>query len=40
MDSRDAVDAKNRAATYGAQTDVNPAEDCGFMYARDLANPD
>lgn len=41
MDSRDAVDAMNRAAAaHGGQADVNPAEDLGFMYSRDLADPD
>ncbi|MBO9664799.1 VOC family protein [Dokdonella sp.] len=41
MDSRDAVDAMNRAAAaHGRQADVNPPEDLGFMYSRDLADPD
>lgn len=41
LDSRDAVDAMNHAAaTHGGQADVNPAEDMGFMYTRDLADPD
>ena len=41
LDSRDAVDAMNRAAAaHGGQADVNPAEDMGFMYTRDLADPD
>ena len=41
MDSRDAVDAMNRAAaTHGGQADVNPVEDLGFMYTRDIADPD
>lgn len=41
MDSRDAVDAMNRAAAaHGGQADVNPAEDLGFMVSRDLADPD
>ena len=41
MDSRDAVDAMNRAATAnGGQADVNPVQDLGFMYSRDLADPD
>ena len=41
MGSRDAVDAMNRAAAgHGGQADVNPAEDHGFMYTRDLADPD
>lgn len=41
MDSRDAVDAMNLAAqSHGGQADVNPPEDHGFMYSRDLADPD
>lgn len=41
LDSRDAVDAMNlAAASHGGQADVNPAEDMGFMYTRDLADPD
>lgn len=41
LDSRDAVDAMNRAAAaHGGQADVNPVQDLGFMYARDLADPD
>lgn len=41
LDSRDAVDEMNRAAAaHGGQADVNPAEDLGFMYTRDLADPD
>lgn len=41
MDSRDAVDAMQlAAAAHGGQADVNPAEDHGFMYSRDLADPD
>lgn len=41
LESRDAVDAMNRAAAaHGGQADVNPAEDHGFMYTRDLADPD
>jgi uncharacterized protein len=41
LDSRDAVDAMNHAAAaHGGQADVNPAEDMGFMYTRDLADPD
>jgi uncharacterized protein len=41
LDSRDAVDAMNRtAAAYGGQADVNPVDDLGFMYTRDLADPD
>ncbi len=41
MESREAVDAMNTAAAaHGGQADVNPAEDMGFMYTRDLADPD
>lgn len=41
LESREAVDAMNRsAAAHGGQADVNPAEDLGFMYTRDLADPD
>jgi len=41
MDSRDAVDAMNQAAAaHGGQADVNPVQDMGFMYGRDLADPD
>jgi predicted lactoylglutathione lyase len=41
LDSRDAVDAMNlAAAAHGGQADVNPVQDLGFMYGRDLADPD
>ena len=41
LDSREAVDAMNRAAAaHGGQADANPPEDYGFMYSRDLADPD
>jgi len=41
MDSREAVDATNQAAAAnGGQADANPPEDFGFMYSRDLADPD
>lgn len=41
LDSREAVDAMNQAAAaHGGLADVNPAEDTGFMYTRDLADPD
>lgn len=41
MESRDAVDAINRAAAaHGGQADANPPEDHGFMYSRDFADPD
>jgi predicted lactoylglutathione lyase len=41
LDSREAVDAMNQAAAaHGGQADVNPAQELGFMYSRDLADPD
>ncbi|CAN5458620.1 glyoxalase [soil metagenome] len=41
MESRAAVDAMNEAAAAnGGKADVNPPEDHGFMYSRDLADPD
>jgi uncharacterized protein len=41
LDSRAAVDAMNdAAAAHGGQADVNPVQDLGFMYGRDLADPD
>jgi uncharacterized protein len=41
MDSKEAVDAMNAAAAeYGGTADINPVEDHGFMYGRDLADPD
>lgn len=41
MESRAAVDAMNEAAAaHGGKADVNPKEDHGFMYTRDLADPD
>ena len=41
LDNRDAVDAMNRAAiAHGGRADVNPVQDLGFMYSRDLADPD
>jgi predicted lactoylglutathione lyase len=40
-DSRAAVDAMARAAAaHGGIADINPVEDHGFMYTRDLADPD
>jgi predicted lactoylglutathione lyase len=40
-DSRDAVDAMNvAAAANGGTADINPVEDHGFMYGRDMADPD
>lgn len=41
VDSREAVDAMNlAAAANGGQADVNPVQEMGFMYGRDLADPD
>jgi predicted lactoylglutathione lyase len=41
LESRAAVDAMNEAAArHGGRADVNPPEDHGFMYSRDLADPD
>jgi predicted lactoylglutathione lyase len=41
LDSREAVDAMNvAAAAHGGMADVNSVEDHGFMYGRDLADPD
>jgi uncharacterized protein len=28
------------AAAHGGQADVNPVQELGFMYSRDLADPD
>lgn len=40
-DSREAVDAMNAAAAAnGGTADINPAQDLGFMYNRNLADPD
>lgn len=40
-DSREAVDAMNEAAAAnGGTADINPAQDYGFMYSRDMADPD
>lgn len=39
-DSRDAVDAMNAvAAAHGGTADINPVQDLGFMYNRNLADP-
>lgn len=39
--SRAAVDAMNAAAAAnGGTADINPVEDHGFMYTRDMADPD
>jgi predicted lactoylglutathione lyase len=41
MEDRAAVDAMNlAAAAHGGRADVNPVQDLGFMYGRDLADPD
>lgn len=41
FDSRDAVDAVNTAAAdNGGTADINPPQDLGFMYNRNLADPD
>ncbi|MDB6060858.1 MAG: lactoylglutathione lyase [Verrucomicrobiaceae bacterium] len=40
-DTREAVDAMNAAAAAnGGTPDINPIEDHGFMYGRDMADPD
>jgi uncharacterized protein len=40
-ETREAVDAMNKAAAAsGGTADVNPIQDLGFMYGRDLADPD
>ncbi|MEJ0098719.1 MAG: lactoylglutathione lyase [Pseudomonadota bacterium] len=40
-ESREVVDAMNTAAAAnGGTADINPLQDHGFMYARDLADPD
>jgi predicted lactoylglutathione lyase len=41
MESREAVDAMiAAAAAHGGIADVNPTQDLGFMYGRDLTDPD
>ncbi|WP_425481455.1 VOC family protein [Luteimonas suaedae] len=41
FDNREAVDAANQAAAAnGGTADINPAQDLGFMYNRNLADPD
>lgn len=41
LDSREAVDAMNEAAARsGGTADINPRQDLGFMYNRNLADPD
>jgi uncharacterized protein len=40
-DNREAVDAMVEAAgANGGTIDINPVQDLGFMYARDIADPD
>jgi uncharacterized protein len=40
-DDREAVDAMNeRATANGGTADINPVQDLGFMYNRNLADPD
>jgi uncharacterized protein len=40
-DSRAAVDRMNEAAAaHGGKADINPKQDLGFMYNRNLADPD
>jgi len=40
-DSREAVDAiTDAAAANGGESDINPVQDHGFMYGRDLLDPD
>lgn len=41
LDSRAAVDEMNNAAnSHGGTADINPVQDLGFMYNRNLADPD
>jgi predicted lactoylglutathione lyase len=41
LDDRAAVDAMNAAAAAnGGTADINPKQDLGFMYNRNLADPD
>jgi uncharacterized protein len=40
-ENREAVDIMNKAAAAnGGSADINPIQDLGFMYSRDLADPD
>jgi predicted lactoylglutathione lyase len=40
-DSREAVDRMNDAAArHGGEADINPKQDLGFLYNRNLADPD
>ncbi|MGN2248099.1 VOC family protein [Frateuria sp. GZRR35] len=41
LDDREAVDAMVEAAAgHGGTADANPVQDLGFMYGRDLTDPD
>lgn len=41
LDNRAAVDAMNTtAAANGGTVDINPRQDLGFVYNRNLADPD
>ena len=41
FESREAVDAMTQAASENGGTgDINPVQDLGFMYSRDLTDPD
>jgi len=41
FDSREAVDAvSDAAAANGGTVDINPIQDLGFMYSRDMLDPD
>ncbi len=40
-DSRERVDTMSKAAAAnGGEVDINPVQDLGFMYSRDLLDPD
>ena len=40
-DSRASVDAMNKAAdAHGGRADINPSQDLGFLYNRNLGDPD
>ncbi len=40
-DSRESVDAmSNAAGANGGTVDINPVQDLGFMYSRDILDPD
>ncbi|HVI58245.1 MAG TPA: VOC family protein [Luteimonas sp.] len=41
LDSREAVDVMAEAAgAHGGTVDINPVQDMGFMYGRDVTDPD